>query len=132
MKNQRTIYLDHAATTPVDPRVIEAMQPYWTDHFGNTSSIHAIGREAQQGLENARRDVAEILNCDPHEIIFTGCGTESDNLALRGVAWAARKSGPGNHIITTKVEHHAVEVTAEQLHELNGFDVTFVDVDEYG
>jgi cysteine desulfurase len=132
MDTQRTIYLDHAATTPVDPRVVEAMQPYWTDRFGNTSSIHAVGREAQQGLENARRDVAEILNCDPHEIIFTGCGTESDNLALRGIAWAARKSSRGNHIITTKVEHHAVEVTAEQLHELNEFDVTFVDVDEYG
>jgi cysteine desulfurase len=132
MKNQRTIYLDHAATTPVDPRVVEAMRPYWSDHFGNTSSIHSIGREAQQGLESARQDVAEILSCDPHEIIFTGCGTESDNLALRGVAWSARQSGRGNHIITTKVEHHAVEATAEQLHELNGFDVTFVDVDEYG
>ncbi len=132
MATKRTIYLDHAATTPVDPRVVEAMQPYWTDHFGNTSSIHSVGREAQQGLEDARRAVAEILGCDPHEIIFTGCGTESDNLALRGIAWAARKSGRGNHIITTKVEHHAVEVTAEQLHELNDFDVTFVDVDEYG
>ncbi len=132
MYTKRTIYLDHAATTPVDPRVIEAMQPFWTEHFGNTSSIHSVGRDAQQGLENARRDVAKILNCDPHEIIFTGCGTESDNLALRGVAWSARQSGRGNHIITTKVEHHAVEVTAEQLHELNDFDVTFVEVDEYG
>ena len=127
-----TIYLDHAATTPVDPRVVEAMQPYWSDHFGNTSSIHSVGREAQQGLEEARATVAEILGCDPHEIIFTGCGTESDNLAVRGVAWAARQNNRGNHLITTRVEHHAVEVTAEQLHELNGFDVTFVEVDEYG
>jgi cysteine desulfurase len=132
MHNQRTIYLDHAATTPVDPRVLEAMQPYWSQAFGNTSSIHSAGRAALMGLEQARKTVAEILGCTPMEIVFTGCGTESDNLALRGVAWAARKSGRGNHIITLPIEHHAVESTAEQLHELNGFDVTFVDVDEYG
>lgn len=129
---KRRIYLDHAATTPVDVRVIEAMQPYWSEHFGNTSSIHSIGREALQALDDARQTVAEALHCQPAEIIFTGCGTESDNLALRGIAFAARKNKRGKHIITTPIEHHAVGVTVEQLHELYGFDVTLVDVDEYG
>ena len=126
------IYLDHAATTPVDPRVVEAMQPYWSDAFGNTSSIHGAGRAALKGLEQARHRVADVLGCKPLEIAFTGCGTESDNLALRGVAWAARQSGRGNHIITTPIEHHAVGTTAEQLQQLHEFDVTFVDVDEFG
>ncbi len=131
-QHQRRIYLDHAATTPVDARVIEAMQPYWSEQFGNTSSIHSIGREALQGLEEARQTVAAVLHCQPNEIIFTGCGTESDNLALRGVAWAARQSKRGNHLITTPIEHHAVGETLEQLRELHGFDVTLVEVDEYG
>jgi cysteine desulfurase len=130
--NKRRIYLDHAATTPVDVRVLEAMQPYWAEHFGNTSSIHAIGREAQQGLDHARQTVADVLGCSPHEIVFTGCGTESDNLALRGAAFAAREAKRGNHIITLPIEHHAVGVTVEQLRELHGFDVTFVEVDQYG
>jgi cysteine desulfurase len=129
---KRTIYLDHAATTPVDARVLEAMQPYWSDHFGNTSSIHSIGREALKGLEDARQTVADVLGCHPAEIVFTGCGTESDNLALRGVAWAAQRAGRGRHIITTPIEHHAVGATVEQLHELYGFEVTLVDVDAYG
>ena len=129
---KRRIYLDHAATTPVDVRVIEAMQPYWSEHFGNTSSIHSIGREALQALDDARQTVAEALHCQPAEIIFSGCGTESDNLALRGIAVAARNNTRGQHIITTPVEHHAVGATVEQLHELYGFDVTRVDVDEYG
>jgi cysteine desulfurase len=129
---QRRIYLDHAATTPVDVRVIEAMQPYWAEHFGNTSSIHSIGREAQQGLDHARQTVAEVLECAPQEIVFTGCGTESDNLAIRGAAFAARAAKRGNHIITIPIEHHAVGVTVEQLRDLHGFDVTFVDVDQYG
>ncbi len=130
--SKRRIYLDHAATTPVDVRVVEAMQPYWSENFGNTSSIHASGREAQQALEAARITVADALHCQPVEIAFTGCGTESDNLAIRGVAFAARKSRRGNHIITAPIEHHAVGVTVEQLHELHGFDVTLVDVDQYG
>ena len=129
---KRTIYLDHAATTPVDPRVVEAMQPYWSETFGNTSSIHGVGRAALKGLESARQTVAEVLGCSPLEIVFTGCGTESDNLGLRGAAWAARRSGRGNHIITTPIEHHAVGVTAEQLRDLHEFEVTFVEVDEYG
>ena len=130
--NKRRIYLDHAATTPVDVRVIEAMQPYWAEHFGNTSSIHSIGREAQQGLDQARQTVAEVLGCSPQEIVFTGCGTESDNLAIRGVAFAAREAKRGQHIITLPIEHHAVGATVEQLRDLYGFEVTFVEVDQYG
>lgn len=130
--HQRRIYLDHAATTPVDVRVLEAMQPYWAEHFGNTSSIHAVGREAQQGLENARQTVAEVLGCTPPEVVFTGCGTESDNLALRGIALAAREQHRGQHIITTPIEHHAVGVTVEQLRDLAGCDVTLIEVDQYG
>jgi len=129
---KRTIYLDHAATTPVDPRVVEAMQPYWAGAFGNTSSIHAQGRAAVKGLEQARETVAGVLGCHPAEVVFTGCGTESDNLAVRGAAWAARKSGRGNHIITTPIEHHAVGHTVEQLRVEHAFDVTLVDVDAHG
>ncbi len=130
--SKRRIYLDHAATTPVDSRVLEAMQPFWTEHFGNTSSIHSIGREAQQGLDQARRTVAEVLGCSPHEIVFTGCGTESDNLAIRGAALAAREAKRGKHLITIPIEHHAVSTTVEQLRALYGFDVTVVEVDRYG
>jgi cysteine desulfurase len=129
---KRRIYLDHAATTPVDVRVLEAMQPYWAEHFGNTSSSHSIGREAQQGLDQARQTVAEVLGCSSREIVFTGCGTESDNLALRGVAFAARAAKRGNHIITLPIEHHAVGATVEQLRDLHGFEVTFVEVDQTG
>ena len=129
---KRLIYLDHAASTPVDPRVVEAMQPYWAGAFGNTASIHAAGRAALKGLEQARQTVADVLGCHPMEIVFTAGGTESDNLALRGAAWAARRSGRGQHIVTTPIEHHAVGVTAEQLRDLHGFDVTLVGVDEYG
>jgi cysteine desulfurase len=131
-RTQRRIYLDHAATTPVDVRVLEAMQPYWAEHFGNTSSIHSIGREAQQGLDQARQTVADVLGCALHEIVFTACGTESDNLAIRGVALAAREAKRGNHIITLPIEHHAVGATVEQLRDLHGFEVTFVEVDPYG
>lgn len=129
---RRRIYLDHAATTPVDVRVLEAMQPYWAEHFGNTSSIHSFGREAHQGLDQARQTVAEVLGCSPHEIVFTSCGTESDNLAIRGIALAAREAKRGKHIITLPIEHHAVSATVEQLRDLHGFDVTFVEVDQYG
>jgi cysteine desulfurase len=131
-RSSHTIYLDHAATTPVDGRVLEAMQPYWSDVFGNTSSSHAIGRAAQQALEAARRTVAGVLHCRPDEIAFTGGGTESDNLAIRGAAFAARQAGRGNHLITIPIEHHAVGATFDQLRDLHGFDVTIVEVDEYG
>jgi cysteine desulfurase len=130
--NKPRIYLDHAATTPVDVRVLEAMQPYWSEHFGNTSSIHAVGREAQQGLDQARQMVADVLGCLPHEVVFTGCGTESDNLAIRGAAFAAREAKRGNHLITLPIEHHAVGATVEQLRDLHGFEVTLVEVDQYG
>jgi cysteine desulfurase len=128
----RRIYLDHSATTPVDPRVVEAMAPYWGERFGNSESSHAFGQEAASGLERARQTVADVLGCRPAEIVFTGSGTEADNLALRGVAWAARQSGRGNHIITTPIEHHAVGHTVEQLCDLFGFEVTWVPVDGYG
>jgi cysteine desulfurase len=128
----RRIYLDHSATTPVDPRVVEAMAPYWSERFGNSESSHAFGQEAASGLERARQTIADVFGCRPAEIVFTGSGTEADNLALRGVAWAARQSGRGNHIITTPIEHHAVGHTVEQLCDLFGFEATWVPVDGYG
>ncbi len=131
-KVKRAIYMDHSATTPVDPRVVEAMAPYWTDAFGNSSSAHRWGVEAAVALEQARQTVAGLLGCRPAEIAFTGSGTEADNLAIRGVAWAARRAGRGNHIVTSPVEHHAVGLTVEQLHDLFGFEVTTVPVDGYG
>lgn len=130
--NFERIYLDHSATTPVDPRVVEAMAPYWSDVFGNSESSHAFGREAARALEGARQTVADVLGCRLSEIVFTGSGTEADNLALRGAAWAARDAGLGRHIITTPIEHHAVGRTAEQLEERFGFEVTRVPVDEHG
>ncbi|HET90691.1 MAG TPA: cysteine desulfurase [Chloroflexi bacterium] len=129
---KRYIYLDHSATTPTDPRVVEAMASYWNDEFGNSESAHAFGRVAANGLEQARQTVADVLNCHASEIVFTGSGTEADNLALRGVAWAARQSGHGCHIVTTPIEHHAVGHTVDQLHDLFGFEVTRVPVDEWG
>jgi cysteine desulfurase len=132
--NKRLIYLDHAATTPVDPRVVEAMQPYWSQVFGNTSSIHSIGRAALKALEEARQTVADILGCHPTEVVFTGCGTESDNLAIRGAVWTSHDNGHGGpaHIITTPVEHHAVGATVEQMREKFGHSVTLVPVDGQG
>ncbi len=128
----RAIYLDYSATTPTDPRVVEAMAPYWSECFGNTLSVHLWGQEAATALERARGTVAEILGCRPMEIVFTACGTEADNLALRGAAWAARKAGRGNHLVTTPVEHHAVGHTVEQLRDVFGFEVTFLPVDGHG
>ncbi len=125
-----TIYLDHAATTPVDPKVVEAMLPYFSERYGNASSIYRLGQEAHQAMEEARKAVAEILNAQPREIIFTGCGSESDNLAIRGVAWANRERG--NHIITSSIEHHAVSHTCEQLQKHFGLEVTYLPVDRYG
>ena len=132
MDNSHPIYMDHSATTPVDPQVVEAMAPYWSSVFGNSESSHSFGQEAARGLEQARQTVADVLGCRPAEIVFTGSGTEANNLALRGVAWAARQSGVGKHIITTSVEHHAVGNTADQLRDLFDFDVTRVPVDRYG
>lgn len=125
------IYLDHAATTPVHPEVIEAMIPMYTDYFGNPSSIHSFGREALKQIEEARTQIAQLIGAKPRELIFTGSGTEADNLAIMGTAYAAKQKNKGNHIITTKIEHHAVLKTCEHL-EKEGFDVTYLDVDQTG
>jgi cysteine desulfurase len=123
------IYLDYAATTPLDPRVLEAMLPYMTERFGNPNSIHSFGREARLAIDEAREKIAQLLNCQPSEIVFTSGGTESDNLALRGIAEAYRQKG--NHIITTAIEHHAVLRTCKALEDM-GFSVTYLPVDEHG
>lgn len=130
-KPARTIYMDHAATTPVDARVVEAMLPYFGEQYGNPSSIYALGREAANALDAARQTVAEILHTQPRDIVFTSGGTESDNLAIRGCAFAQRKQGK-NHLITSPIEHHAVGHTIEQLVKEFGFEVTVVPVDRYG
>ena len=126
-----TVYLDHAATTAVDPRVVEAMLPYFTEKYGNASSIYGLGREAASAMDKARWEVADILNCAPREVIFTSCGTESDNLAIRGVAFARRKQGR-DQIIISPIEHHAVSHTVEQLVREFGFEMVIVPVDGYG
>ena len=128
----RRVYLDYSATTPVAPDVAQAMQPYFADAFGNAASLHDFGREAAAALDEAHRVVGCAIGARASEIVFTGCGTESDNLALRGVAFAARQQGRGNHIISAPTEHHAVEGTVHQLHELFGFDVTMLPVDSCG
>ena len=126
------IYLDYAATTPVDPRVLDAMMPYFSASFGNPSSVHRYGQQAEAAIDSARETVAAALNCRPEEIIFTSCGSESDNLALRGAALAMREKTGADWIITSKVEHHAVSKTAEQLEKYYGFKVEWLDVDENG
>lgn len=129
-----TIYLDHAATTPVDPDTARAMQPFLTEHFGNPSSIYQLGQDARAALDRARASVARMLACQPSEIIFTSGATESDNLALSGVAWQARLRNPSGsipHIITTAIEHHAVLDTALWLERI-GFSVSFAPCDRFG
>jgi len=121
--------MDNAATTAVSPAVLEKMLPYFTECYGNASSIHGTGRDARRALEESRRKVAGVLNCKPQEIYFTSGGTESDNWAIKGTAFANRKKG--NHIITSAIEHHAVLHTCQWL-EKQGFTVTYVPVDEYG
>lgn len=125
----RMIYLDHAATTPVKPEVLEAMLPYFTERFGNASSIYTLGRESKKAIEEARDKVAAALHAQTREIFFTGSGTEADNWAIKGVAYANRQKG--NHIITTATEHHAVLHTCQYL-ESDGFEVTYLPVDENG
>jgi cysteine desulfurase len=126
------IYLDFAATTPVDERVLQAMLPYFSTYFGNSSSVHAYGQQAEAALENARQVLAEGLNCAPGEVIFTACGSESDNLALRGAALARRARTNADHLLISPVEHHAVLRTAQQLARLHGFEVEYLPVDETG
>lgn len=125
----RRIYLDHAATTPVDNAVIDVMQPYFNVKYGNASSLHSYGTEAKEALEASRKTVADAINASPDEIVFTSGGTESDNTAIQGVAWASRDKG--RHIITSKIEHHAVLHPCEHLQKL-GFEVTYLNVDKTG
>jgi cysteine desulfurase len=132
MTEKREIYLDHAASTPTDPQVVEAMLPYFTEIYGNASGLHKQARASARAIDEARRKVADILGCSPKEIVFTACGSESDNLAIRGVAWAQRHVGKGHHLITTPIEHHAVDHTFNQLCDKFGFEQTVVPVDCYG
>jgi cysteine desulfurase len=126
------IYLDHAATTPVHPDVVQAMLPFFTERGGNPSSVHHRGRAATQGLESARRAVAGVLGCRPREVVFTGGGSEADNLALKGAAYAHRMAGHAtSHIISIPIEHHAIGHTLDFL-ETQGFAVTQVPVDSTG
>ena len=126
MKN---VYMDYAATTYVKPEVLEEMMPFFTEKYGNPSSFYGISRETKMAIDKARSRVSKALNCDPNEIYFTGGGSEADNWAIKGIASAHRKKG--NHIITTKIEHHAVLHTCEYL-EKNGFEVTYLNVDKEG
>ena len=128
--NARSVYFDHSATTAVDPRVVEAMLPYFSATYGNPSSIYQVGAAAHSSIESARATVADILGAKPSEIIFTSCGTESDNLALRGTAFANRQHG--KHIITTAIEHPAIIHTCEQLARAFGFSITYLPVDRWG
>lgn len=129
---RKQIYLDHGATTPIRQEVMDAMLPYLTEHYGNPSSVHRFGQTASSGLENARAKVARSIDCLPEEIIFTGCGSESDNLAIRGIMWAAREAARGNHLITCTIEHKAILDTAYQLRDIAGFDVTVLPVNRFG
>lgn len=132
MDQTARIYLDYAATTPVEEKVYKAMQPYFSVLFGNPSSIHLDGQLAEGALERARQSVASDMKARPDEIIFTACGTESDNLALRGAAFARRKQNGAHHILISPVEHHAVSATAEQLAQEFGFELEYLPVDAYG
>ena len=123
----KRIYLDHAATTPVDSDVLDAMLPYFTENYGNASSLHSEGTAAKNALEKSREQVSDVLGADSNDIIFTGSGTESDNLAIKGIAL---RHGSG-HVITSQIEHPAVLRTCEYL-EGKGFDVTYLPVDHYG
>jgi cysteine desulfurase len=123
----RQVYLDHNASTPVHPEVVAAMLPYFSERFGNPSSVHGFGREAREGLETAREQVAHFLRVGKEEVVFTSGGTESDNMAVKGVAMARRQG----HIITSRIEHHAV-LRAVQTLESQGFPATYLDVDGHG
>ncbi len=132
MRAERQVYLDHSASTPVDPRVLETMMPYFSEVYGNPTSAHRYGRDAERAIEGARESVAALLNCQPAEIIFTGGGSESDNLAIRGAAWWARTYNAPTRLITSPVEHSAVSATMRQMSALMGFDSVVAPVDRYG
>ncbi|MBM4447035.1 MAG: cysteine desulfurase NifS [Chloroflexi bacterium] len=125
----KRIYLDYAATTPTHPEVMKAMLPYFTDSFGNPSSIHSLGQEAKHAVEKARNQVAALIGATSDEVVFTGSGTEADNFAVKGVALS--RHGKGNHIITSSIEHHAVLETCKFMEE-QGLSVTYLPVDGYG
>lgn len=123
------IYFDNSATTKINTEVLNAMMPYLTTEYGNASSSYSIGRKNRRAIETARKQVSELIKCNPNEIIFTSGGSESDNIALKGFAYANKEKG--NHIITSKIEHHAILETCETL-ERQGFEVSYIDVDENG
>ncbi|HAH68431.1 MAG TPA: cysteine desulfurase NifS [Synergistaceae bacterium] len=125
----RKVYLDNSATTQVDRKVLEAMLPYFSEEYGNPNSLHAWGREARKGVDNARSQVAQLIGAEPKEVIFTGGGSEADNLAIKGAAWALKDKG--KHIITSSIEHHALLDTVKWLGK-NGYDYTVLPVDETG
>jgi cysteine desulfurase len=127
--SDKNIYLDYAATTPARPETVEAMRPYFTETFGNPSSIHSFGQTARSAVEAGREKVAALIGAQPSEIVFTSGGTEADNFALEGIAYANEKKG--NHIIVSKIEHHAVTECAEFLKK-RGFEITYLPVDKYG
>ncbi|MDD1724742.1 MAG: cysteine desulfurase NifS [Methanospirillum sp.] len=129
MANQKSVYMDHSATTATDPEVVQAMIPWFSNQYGNPSSLYKLARESKTAIENARSKVATAIGAKPEEIFFTSGGTESDNWALIGTAFALRKKG--NHIITSGIEHHAIQHTCEYL-EKQGFSVTYLPVDESG
>ena len=125
-----TVYLDHAATTPLDPRVYEAMLPYLTEHFGNPSSFHSIGKTVKDAVDQAREQMAHLLHARSDEILFTSGGTESDNLAILG--YARKNQDQGKHLITTRIEHHAVLEAMLHLEKKEGFEVTYLETDRDG
>jgi len=126
---KKKIYLDYAATTPIDPQVTKAMLPYFSEKFGNTMSLHSFGQEAKQALEESREVVAGLMKAKPNEIIFTGSATESNNLALKGIAWANKNKG--QHIIISSIEHPCIMESAKWL-EKQGFEITRLEVNKYG
>ena len=125
----KRIYMDHAATTPTDIEVVKEMEPYFTQKFGNPNSVYSFGQEAREAVEEARGKVAHLIGANSSEIVFTAGGTEADNYAIKGIAWANQKKG--DHIITSKIEHHAVLHSCQFL-EKQGFKVTYLPVDKYG
>ena len=125
------VYMDHTATTPTSPEVFAAMTPYFSEVFGNPSSVYSFSRKSRSAIDKARSQVAAALNADPSEIFFTGSGTEADNWALKGTLEKAKLAGK-NHLITTSIEHHAILHTAEYLHKLHGVEVTYLPVDSEG
>jgi len=127
-----TIYLDYSATTPVDSRVLDAMTPYFSASFGNPSSVHRLGQLAEAAIDSAREAVARVLNCQPNEIIFTSCGSESDNLAIRGAAYAMREKTGAKWILASRAEHPAITNTLKHLEKYEGFLIEWLDVNEQG